>query len=39
MEKITTDITYLDYGAKRLYLSSIIDLFNGEILSYTISDQ
>lgn len=39
LEKITTDITYLDYGPKRLYLSSIMDLFNGEILSYTISDK
>ena len=39
LEKITTDITYLDYGPRRLYLSSIMDLFNGEILSYTISDK
>jgi len=39
LQKLTTDITYLDYGPKRLYLSSIMDLFNGEILSYTISDK
>ena len=39
LEKLTTDITYLDYGPKRLYLSSIMDLFNGEILAYTISDK
>lgn len=39
LEKLTTDITYLDYGPKRLYLSSIMDLFNGEIVSYTISDK
>lgn len=39
LEKLTTDITYLDYGPKRLYLSSIMDLFNGEILSYTISEK
>ncbi|MGY3702939.1 hypothetical protein [Vagococcus martis] len=39
LEKVTTDITYLDYVPKRLYLSSIMDLFNGEILSYTISEK
>ncbi|MGX6965892.1 IS3 family transposase [Vagococcus teuberi] len=39
LEKLTTDTTYLDYGPKRLYLSSIMDLFNGEILSYTISEK
>lgn len=38
-QKLTTDITYLDYGPKRLYLSSIMDLFNGDILSYTISEK
>ena len=37
MQKLTTDITYLPFGPKRLYLSSIMDLHNGEILSYTIS--
>ena len=36
MQKLTTDITYLPFGPKRLYLSSIMDLHNGEILAYTI---
>ena len=31
MQKLTTDITYLPFGPKRLYLSSIMDLHNGEI--------
>ena len=26
MQKLTTDITYLPFGPKRLYLSSIMDL-------------
>lgn len=38
-EKLVTDITYLPFGGKILYLSSILDLFNGEILAYTISDR
>ena len=39
MQKLTTDITYLPFGPKRLYLSSIMDLHNGEILAYTISSK
>ena len=35
-EKLVTDITYLPFGRKMLYLSSILDLFNGEIVAYTI---
>lgn len=38
LEKLFTDITYLPFGVKTLYLSSILDLFNGEIIAYTISD-
>lgn len=38
-EKWVTDITYLPYGEKMLYLSTIMDLFNNEILAYTISDK
>lgn len=38
LEKLVTDITYLPYGSKVLYLSSIKDLYNGEIIAYTISD-
>lgn len=36
-----TDITYIPYfpyGNKLLYLSSIKDLFNGEIIVHTIAD-
>ena len=39
MQKLTTDITYLPFGLKRLYLSSIMDLHNGEIIAYTISSK
>ena len=38
MEKLVTDITYLYFGNCRLYLSSIMDFYNREILAYTISD-
>ncbi len=38
-EKLVTDITYLPFGPKMLYLSSIMDLYNGEIVAYTISDK
>ncbi len=39
MQKLVTDITYLPYGGKMLYLSSILDVFNGEIVASTISDK
>ena len=39
LEKLVTDNTYLPFGGKVLYLSSILDLFNGELLAYTISDR
>ena len=35
-EKLVTDITYLPFGQSMLYLSSIINLFNGEVISETI---
>ena len=38
MEKLVIDITYLYFGNCRLYLSSIMDLYNREIVAYTISD-
>lgn len=37
-QKWVTDITYLQKGDTRLYLSVILDLFNKEIVSYRISD-
>ncbi|ATF11404.1 IS3 family transposase [Brevibacillus sp. HB1.4B] len=39
MQKLVTDITYLPFGGKMLYLSSILDLYNGEIVAYTIADK
>lgn len=33
-EKWVTDITYIQYGRITLYLSTIIDLYNNEIVSY-----
>ncbi|WP_164508325.1 IS3 family transposase [Companilactobacillus kedongensis] len=38
MTKLTTDITYLPFGTDMLYLSSILDGFNNEIIAYKISD-
>lgn len=38
MEKLVTDITYLPFGNKMLYLSSIMDCYNGEIVSFNIAD-
>lgn len=35
-EKWVTDITYLPYGPTMLYLSTIIDLYNNEIVAYKI---
>lgn len=37
LQKLVTDITYLPFGGQMLYLSSIQDLYNGEILAYTLS--
>jgi transposase InsO family protein len=36
-EKWVTDITYLPYGTSMLYVSTIMDLYNNEIIAYTIS--
>ncbi|MEH7418436.1 IS3 family transposase [Neobacillus drentensis] len=36
-EKWVTDITYLPYGSTMMYLSTIIDLYNNEIVAYKIS--
>lgn len=38
LQKLVTDITYLPFGPKQLYLSSIQDLFNGAIIAYSIGD-
>ncbi len=39
LEKLVTDITYLPYRQKQLYLSSILDLYNGEVIAFTIGDK
>lgn len=36
-KKITTDITQIDINGKKCYLSPVLDMFNGEILSYSVS--
>ena len=36
--KWATDVTQIDIRGKKCYLSPILDLWNGEIISYTISD-
>ena len=38
-QKLVTDITYLPFGNTLLYLSTIMDVFNREIIAYTISDK
>jgi putative transposase len=38
-EKWVTDITYLQNNGHRLYLSAIKDLFDGEIIAYTIGER
>lgn len=35
-EKWVTDVTEFDVGGEKIYLSPIMDLFNGEIVSYRI---
>lgn len=35
-EKLVTDITYLPFGQSMMYLSSILDVYNGEIVAQTI---
>ncbi len=36
-EKLTTDITEFKIGDKKIYLSPVLDMFNREIISYSIS--
>ena len=38
-QKWTTDVTQINIGASKCYLSPILDMYNGEIVSYTISDR
>lgn len=35
--KWATDVTQINIGSEKLYLSPIIDMFNGEVISYNIS--
>ena len=37
-QKWTTDVTQINIGNKKLYLSPILDMYNGEIISYNISE-
>ena len=36
-QKWVTDVTQINIGATKLYLSPILDMYNGEIISYNIS--
>lgn len=38
-QKWVTDVTEFSIFGKKLYLSPILDLFNGEIISYNLSDR
>lgn len=37
-QKWTTDVTQMEICGTKIYLSPILDMFNGEIISYTISE-
>ncbi|MEC2709728.1 IS3 family transposase [Bacillus thuringiensis] len=37
-EKWVTDITYLTFNTKRIYLSVILDLYNNEVVAYQMSE-
>lgn len=37
-EKWVTDITYIQYGSTTMYLATILDLFNNEIVAYKMYD-
>lgn len=37
-KKWVTDITYIQYGSSTLYLSTIMDLYNNEIVAYKLYD-
>ncbi|WP_369823593.1 DDE-type integrase/transposase/recombinase [Sporosarcina sp. P7] len=37
-QKWVTDITYIQYGSTTKYLSTIIDLYNNEIMAYKLYD-
>ena len=37
-QKWTTDVTQINVGADKCYLSPILDMYNGEIVSYAVSD-
>ncbi len=39
LKKLVTDITYLPYGGKMMYLSCILDLYSGEIVASSIADR
>ena len=38
-QKWTTDVTQISVGTEKCYLSPILDMYNGEIVSYVISDR
>ena len=37
-QKLTTDVTQINIASSKIYLSPVLDMFNGEILSYVIAD-
>lgn len=37
-EKWVTDITYIQYGSTTLYLATILDLYNNEVVAYKLYD-
>ncbi len=37
-QKWTTDVTQFEIAGTKLYLSPVLDMFNGEVISYTLSE-
>ena len=37
-QKVATDVTQINIGSSKIYLSPILDMFDGEILTYVISE-
>ena len=37
MQKLTTDVSEFAVGEEKVYLSPILDMYNGEIIAYDIS--
>jgi transposase InsO family protein len=37
-QKLATDVTQINVGGRKIYLSPVLDMYDGEVLSYAISE-